>query len=279
MSGSAGNIYSPSGTQQSGQNVNALNLLDQSANSAAGYAPQVQQQATNLTSQYINNPYQPAAQTAANSAGAYGTGTVVPQQQAGAASLNSVGNANAAYAPQALAAGFDPQNALYNRNFQQSQDQQNAINAQNGVAGTPYAAGISGQVGNNFNLDWINQALGRQNTAANTASTLTNSANTGITGASNLGQQAMQTQATAGGLPASTYGQNLAQDIAALSGQNAAVQGAGQVTDQAIQNILAYLGYGTNAGAAAAKAQDSTFGGIGNLIGTALPYMLPLAGA
>ncbi len=267
MSGSSGNVYTPSGTQQSGQNTNALNLLNQSTAGATGYAPAVQSQATGLTQQYINNPYQGAAQSGANAASAFGTGTVVPQQQQGAASLQTLGNANAGYAPQALATAFDPMNALYNRNFQQNQDQSNAVNSMNGVSGTPYGAGVTNQNNTNFNLDWLNQALGRQQTGANTAATLTNSANNAQTGASNLGQAAINTQASSSGLPASTYGQNLAQDIAALSGQNTAVSGASGVTDQALQSILAYLGYGTSAGTAAAKAQDSTFGGLGDALG------------
>lgn len=269
MSGSAGNLYTPSGTQQSQQNTNATGLLNQQTGIAQGYAPGVTQQATDLTQQFISNPYAGQAQTGANAAGAYGTGTVVPQQQQGAATLNSAGQASAGYIPQALAAGFDPQNALYNQKFQQQSDQQNAINAQNGIAGTPYGAGVAGQTAQNFNLDWLNQALGRQTTAANTAATLGSNASTGITGASNLGQQAIQTQASSAGLPASTYGQNLAQDIAALSGQNTAVSGASGVTDQALQNILSYLGYGTQAGTAAAKAQADEFAGIGNLVGSA----------
>lgn len=269
MSGSAGNLYSPSGTQQSQQNTNATGLLNQSTAGATGYAPAVQQQATDLTSQYINNPYAGAAQTGANAASAYGTGTAVPQQQQGAASLQALGNTNAAYAPQALATGFDPQNALYNQKFQQNQDQSNAVNAMNGVAGTPYGAGVTNQNNTNFNLDWLNQALGRQSTAAGTASTLTGAANSAYGGAATAGQGAVTNQAADSGLPASTYGQNIAQDIAALSGQNTAVSGASGITDQALQQILSYLGYGTQAGTAAAKAQNDEFSGIGSLLGTA----------
>lgn len=266
MSGSSGNIYTPSGTQQSQQNTGATNLLTQQTASALPYAPAVQQQATGLTQQYINNPYQPAAQTGANTAGAYGTGTVVPGQQQGASSLQGVGQSNAAYVPQALATAFDPQNALYNQQFQQNQDQQNAINSMSGVTG-PYAAGVSGQSAQNFNTNWLNQELGRQATGAGTAATLAGTANNSYTGASNLGTGAVSTEASSAALPSSTYGQNLASDIAALSGQNTAVSGANSVTDQAIQNILAYLGYGTSAGQAAASAQQSTFGGLGNLLG------------
>lgn len=64
-------------------------------------------------------------------------------------------------ATQVLNNGFDPQRQLYNRNYQQMLDQQNAINSMNGLSGG-YAAGLTGQTANNFNLDWQNAQLGRQ---------------------------------------------------------------------------------------------------------------------
>ena len=267
MSGSSGNVYSPSGTQQSQQNANATSLLGQNSSALQNYSPTLTSQASGITNSYLNNPYQAAAQTGANTASSYGTGTVVPGQQAGAASLQNLGNQNAGYSAQALQTGFDPQNALYNTDYQQTTDQQNAINAQNGVAGTPYAAGVTGLVGNNFNLNWLNQALGRQQTAAGTASTLSNTANTDYTGASNLGQAGINTQASASALPATTYGTNLSNELAALSGQNTVTSGATGVDNSTIQSLLSYLGYGTSAGTAAANAQSNALSGIGSLLG------------
>lgn len=268
MSGSSGNIYTPSGTQQSAQNTNATSLLGQNTSALSGYSPALTQQASGITNSYLNNPYQPAAQTGAGAAGAYGTGTVVPGQQQGAASLQGLGNQNAGYSAQALQTGFDPQNALYSQLFQQGQDQQNAVNAQNGVAGTPYAAGVTGLAGNNFNLNWLNQALGRQQTAAGTASTLSNTANQDYAGASTLGQGAVSTEASSSALPSQTYANNLAQQLAALSGQNTVTSGATGIDNSTISSILQYLGYGTSAGQASAQAQDSALSGIGNLVGT-----------
>lgn len=56
----------------------------------------------------------------------------------------------------------DPQSALYNRTQQQLVDQMNATNAMNGVAGSPYAAGLTNQGLSNFNIDWQNNQLSRQ---------------------------------------------------------------------------------------------------------------------
>ncbi len=63
---------------------------------------------------------------------------------------------------QVLNTAFDPQRALYDRTHQQLIDQNNAINAQSGVAGSPYGAGLTQQANENFNIDWQNQQLNRQ---------------------------------------------------------------------------------------------------------------------
>jgi len=65
-------------------------------------------------------------------------------------------------AHQMLDNGFDPQGALYDREFQKMQDQQNAINAMYGVSSSPYGAGVAGDQARNFNIDWQNNQLGRQ---------------------------------------------------------------------------------------------------------------------
>jgi len=92
-----------------------------------------------------------------------------------------------------LNAGFDPQQALYNQQYQQQLDQQNAINAMNGVAGTPYGAGVSGQEANNFNLNWQNNLLSREATAAGAYGGLVN---TGVSGYDSLLSGATGAQST-----------------------------------------------------------------------------------
>lgn len=102
---------------------------------------------------------------------------------------------------QVLQTGFDPQRDLYNQQYQQNLDQQNAINAMNGVAGSPYAAGVTGQSVQNFNTNWENQQLGRQlqalggydsaastaaGNAANLVGTGSNVLNSGLTTGQNL---------------------------------------------------------------------------------------------
>lgn len=131
---------------------------------------------------------------AAPTAAGYGTATAPIAAGAGMAGsdlLNSyagiTSNPELMAGLQVLQTGFDPQQTLYNRNYQQMLDQQNAINSMNGVAGSPYAAGVTGQKAQDFNTDWQNQQLARQlqalggyDSAASTAAgNLTNLVGTG----------------------------------------------------------------------------------------------------
>ncbi len=68
-------------------------------------------------------------------------------------------------AQQLLTNGFDPQQALYNRNYQSTMDKQNAINAMYGLGTSAAGAGLAGDTARNFNLDWQDRQLGRQTAA------------------------------------------------------------------------------------------------------------------
>lgn len=63
---------------------------------------------------------------------------------------------------QAYQSGFDPQNALYNQQFQQTTDQANAVNSMYGLGSSGAGAGVTQQAQQNFNTNWENQQLGRQ---------------------------------------------------------------------------------------------------------------------
>jgi hypothetical protein len=145
-------------------------------------------------------------------------------------------------AGQLLQTGFDPQSALYNRTAQQLLDQQRAINAMSGVGTSPYGAGVTGQTMENFNIDWQNQQLQRQLSAAQ--------------GASQLAPAAANLAATSAGLPASVYNTQQQAILNALGQQTqAAGTGAGALTNLisglgAAGNIpISYLSALTQAGA------------------------------
>lgn len=128
------------------------------------------------------------AQTTGNANALYNSGAAT---QLGS-NLTTSAQTPLSYQSQALATGFDPQNQLYAQQYQQNQDQTNVANAQNGVANTPYGAGIAAQSNQNFDINWQNQQLQRQNTAAQTASTLGSTAGNEATTGTALGQSVPQ---------------------------------------------------------------------------------------
>ena len=161
--------------------------------------------------------------------GAYGA----PQIQGAGNTAITAGNSLVPYATQSLQAGFDPQNALYNQQFGQ-QNQQGAVNnAVNGVAGTPYAAGVSTAGDQAFNLNWQDRQLGRQQTGAQTATGLLAGQGQGAT--------------TGAGLLSSIP----TASINALGALNTAGGQATGVNQTVIQDLLAYLQGGTGASNAA----------------------------
>lgn len=78
----------------------------------------------------------------------------------------------AGYGNEALQTGFDPQNDLYGRTAQRLGQQVRAGQAARGVEMTPYGAAQENEAMANFNMDWADRALGRQQQGANTAATL-----------------------------------------------------------------------------------------------------------
>lgn len=162
--------------------------------------------------------------------------------------INNVNNQNATLmnaAGQTLNTAYDPQQALYDRSFQQMQEQTNAINAQNGVAGSPFAAGLAGDQARNFNIDWQNAQLARQEGALSAyggaETTGANALN------SSLGQQASDytglTNSAVGNYDALTS--NAANNYIGLS--NAGVGQYNSLNAGTAQNEATLLGAGTSA--------------------------------
>ena len=107
-----------------------------------------------------------AGQNAAGAApGVYNQGMGMANQVAGSGYQGiAQGLLGAEYAAgnQLLQTAYDPQQTLYNQQYQQMLDQQNAINSMNGVSTSPYGAGVTGQAAENFNTSWQNQQLARE---------------------------------------------------------------------------------------------------------------------
>ena len=193
-----------------------------------------------------------AAQNAYSGIGALGTtGAPYSLTQGGNSALLG-GMAAGSYAPQALAAGFDPMNKQYAQQFAQNQNQANAVNAMSGVANTPYGAGLTQQADQNFNLNWEQQALQRQQTGAQTAASLLGAQNAGIAAGGNAltqgaGLQQQQIQDYLAYLQASSG--NAAQYFGATSGLTNAASGSTNAVNYGNQiNNQATAGLGSLAG-------------------------------
>lgn len=187
------------------------------------------------TNQAANFQYPNQAGAATGAMGGIGNLNQNPNASYGAGAATTAGSALTGtvpqltgYAGQALNTAFDPQQMLFNQTFAQNHQQGDVTNAQNGLAGTPYGAGLQQQNDQNFDIAWQKQQLQNQNTGANTAATL-------------LG---------AGG-SAATQGTAVGQSVPGF--QNQQIQ-------QAISDYLAYLQGGTGASNAANSAYATATG-------------------
>jgi len=221
-----------------------------------------------------NNPYASGAQNVAGQVAGLGQGVGTSEIGAGQ-SLQTLSGQLGSYIPGVLSSGFDPNSALYNQQQQTNQAQQQAINAANGVAGSPYGAGLTGQSNQNFNLNWQAQEQARQLAALSGASGLA-STQSGLSQAgAGLEGQGLGTIQSSGMLPNQTYNanqQNIAQMLNALVSGDTSAFG---LTQQGVTDQATYLGIGQNATQLAdqAAAQNNALitqglSGLGSLLGS-----------
>jgi hypothetical protein len=228
---------------------------------------------SNLYSGATNNPYYGSAMNTAGSVAQ--TGGQIGAGEIGAGqSLQALSGQISGAIPGTLATGYDPQGALYNQQYALTTEQQSAINAANGVAGSPFGAGLTGQAGQNFNLGWQNNEQSRQLAALSGAGSAAQTASGLDTAGANLQGLGLQTEQTSGMLPYQTYNANQ-QNIAQML--NSLVSGTNQsygLTQEGTQDYGSYLGYGQSATGLAQNATQinnqtimSAMSGIGNLFG------------
>lgn len=234
-------IYQPTGTAQQDQNLQGLlnqntNLVSGGNNPYSQLSPQMLQAFTSL----FSSPQANGLQSAAGQSGQQSS-TIGQQATAQAAPLGAAGASLLPYAQQVMQLGLDPQNALYNQQYQQQQDQSNVTNAQYGLTGQQ-AAGNTQQAGTNFNIDWQNNELTR--------------ALVGLTGGASAIGQAGGTEMQAGQLGAGGAANTL------LGGATpyAASQQIGQGQESALSQYLAQL-------LGPVTSSQSTIGDLGNYLG------------
>jgi len=257
--------------------------LNQVGNLGSGVLPQAQQTSQNL----YNNPGAGTGIQGAWDASKLGRAGAFGGFNEGRG-LVGAGNSLIPYAQNIMQTGFDPQQQLYNRTLQQVQDQSAVNNSMAGLGSSPYGAGLMNQNTTNFNIDWQNQQLGRQATAAGAAGGLAgqgaNIAGQGV----NMMNQAPGQLVQSAMLPYATYsdiGQGQNQALSQLLGIGSQGQGLANLP---IQDLLQYLGVGNQAGNVAnqnfgnqlAQAnqswnQDAQFAkGIGSAAGSFLPFLM-----
>jgi hypothetical protein len=329
--------YQPTGQGQADQNYQQLtnSALPWATGVPSSTIPMAQTAATNV----VNNPYYAQAQQGAQTAATQATSQVAPSQFQGVSALTSAGQAGtpltaqttqgAQIAPadlqailsaipsltggmgaanQILQTGFDPQQALYNQQAQQTQSNSNATNAMYGLSESPYGAGVANQNQTNFNIDWQNAQLarqisalsaygGEQSTVANNLTNLNSNAvgnynalnagaaqnyatTTGAQGAaynnaSNLGIAGLNTLTGASQAPSQTYLDQQQADMQAAANVAATSQAALQPGNQLAAVEGNYLGLGQSATAGADQAAQinnaittAAIGGIASIFGS-----------
>jgi hypothetical protein len=220
---------------------------------AAGALPQAQTAATSL----YNNPY--TALMLQGLQGAQGLGYGAANQIYGGGG-GLLGQANNLFPMANTVAnmGLDPQSALFAQMQQQVRDQANVTNAQYGLSGTPYGAGVANQAMTNFDIAWQNQQLQRAIQGAQAAGGLYGQAG-GLYGTgANLLSQAPSLYAQGAQYPFSGYGLAGNQQLGAL-GSLYNLIGSGQtIGNLPIQDYLQYVGAGQagQSNALAAQAQQ-----------------------
>ena len=267
--GSGGSVYTP----KFGQPTYIGGYLPQADVNFANQVPQVAG-GTQTMQQYINQ-YLPAMNTSAMQQPT----SYSPAETSALGNFLS-GNAlqNAPYAQQALQTGFDPQNALYARTAQQTQDQTRAAEAAAGVAATPYGAGIESQNMANFNLDWINQEQARQQAGASTADQLMSTMGQEVAGGQQLAQAgpSFQTSMLSSLLGNTTTALNPQQvalsDYLSYMGQNQTAQL--QASGQNIAGVSSLLDFISSmqqggGGGGGGKSGGGGGGGLGSMAGKA----------
>lgn len=240
----------------------------------ANIAQNLNQSATNTYNNAYSNPYSGALQQGAGTAGT-GLQNVGTTGLNNSSALSSSANSLLPYIQQVMQQGLDPQNALFNRQQQQVRDQSNVTNAQQGLTG-PYAAGVTNQNLNNFDIDWQNNALQRAISGLSAGGTAINQAGSGFNTAGQIGGQAGQDIYAGAGLPynaANSITNNQTTDINNLIGS---LGGINNIDSQTMSSLLQYLAQSSNYGiaqnsASANSASSGAAGGsnLGGIIGDA----------
>lgn len=284
----AGNVNVPTPQTQNigGSFSNASNQISSLGGAYGGLGPSTLPYAQATAASLYNNPYAGGYQSGANTASGLGQNAALSGYGTGQY-LTGAGTSLIPWASSIMQTGFDPQNALYNQLYQQNQAQGAVNNAQAGVANSPYGAGVLDQSGQNFNINWQNNLLGRETQAANAAGNLV-STGAGVAGQGvNMQYGAPTELVQSAAIPYAAFsgigqGQNQALNSLLSIGQSGA-----NLSNLPISDLLSFIGQQTGANQVANQAaqvglNQSQLGwnqlaqlgsGLGNLAGNVLNYL------
>lgn len=203
-------------------------------------------QGQNIFSSLMNNPGAAGYLGGAQTAGALGQSQALGQFGLGNA-ISGAGMGLLPYAQSIVGTAMDPQNALYNRTLQQTQDQTRAGLEARGLDMTPYGAGVEGQTMGNFNIDWQNNQLGRQIAGMQAAGGLTQQGTGIAAGGQALAAGAPGQFLQASGMPYNVFGQIGQGQFGALNSLLGVGQSGQNLAQTQIGDYLNYLQAGTSA--------------------------------
>lgn len=253
----------PGWEQAAGNAMQGISGLGQ-YNTAATVLPNIGA----LTGQQANNPYAGAVQGAANTASPQGM--AAGQGAMGLApGFQQLSSAVMPFAQQILQNGFDPQGALYGRESQRLQDQVRGGQAARGISMTPYGAGLENQAMSNFNLDWQDRSLGRQNQALQGYGNAVTGGLAAGQGGLDLYNGGQNTFMQGAGLPYQTYNDLINNQINAYGTYGKAGQNAATIPSNQAGMWLDYTNAGNaaNRNAIGQQGQNQSF--FGDLLGLA----------
>jgi hypothetical protein len=157
-------------------------------------------------------------------------------------------------AQQMLGAAFNPNMAQYNQQQGQVADQSNVMSAMAGLAGTPYGASVGANALGNFDINFQNNLLSQMQQGASGYNSLLSAGAGALLGGQQLGGNAATTANQLALAPyqvGSTLAGGALQGLSGLSGLQGSTanlgQSAYQLPQQAISDLMQYMGLGQSA--------------------------------
>lgn len=249
---------------QGAADTQLMQTLTAASNPANNVAAQVQPGITSNANAIVGSQYAAPAVAAAGAAGAALTGQG-NQSVADAATLSANANSLTPEMQEILTMGFDPQQALYDRTLQQTQEQTRAGLEARGLDMSPVGAGIESDAAKNFNIDWQNNELNRAIQGLTGAEGALGSQGAGFTQANALGSAGAGNIAAGGRLPYDTQTGIYNNNISALTQAANAGNNSMQVPLTAANDLLKYMGQGTSATSVNNKSNTDTLNAMGSI--------------